>query len=201
MKVQSSRFWRGRMAMRLSTRNGERWRLTSCPSESREITRQMWQTLMASKAASPTEITAEDHALYELSALAGYRRIRLVESASRLPGVLWFVLLVGEWSPLRLPACSALPMAHCTYPGECVCLAHLAGAGGDCRYQSALPGLSPRERLRLPARASGYEEPSIAWLTAAERLRRRNALAMTETELKLMAAAAIIGLSSNPNTG
>jgi Protein of unknown function (DUF4239) len=65
------------------------------PTETREIARQMWMTLMASKAASPTEITAEDHALYELSALAGYRRIRLVESAARLPGVLWFVLLVG----------------------------------------------------------------------------------------------------------
>ena len=65
------------------------------PSKTREIARQMWQTLMASKGASPTEITAEDHALYELSALAGYRRIRLVESASRLPAVLWFVLLVG----------------------------------------------------------------------------------------------------------
>ena len=65
------------------------------PAESREITRQMWLTLMSSKGASPTEITAEDHALYELSALAAYRRIRLVESASRLPGVLWFVLLVG----------------------------------------------------------------------------------------------------------
>jgi hypothetical protein len=65
------------------------------PAETREIVRQMWLTLMSSKGTSPTEITAEDHALYELSALAGYRRIRLVESASRLPGVLWFVLLVG----------------------------------------------------------------------------------------------------------
>ncbi len=65
------------------------------PSETRGIAQQMWQTLMASKGASPTEITAEDHALYELSALAGYRRIRLVESASRIPGVLWFVLGVG----------------------------------------------------------------------------------------------------------
>jgi hypothetical protein len=65
------------------------------PAESREITRQMWLTLMSSKGASPTEINAEDHALYELSALSGYRRIRLVQSASRLPGVLWFVLLVG----------------------------------------------------------------------------------------------------------
>jgi hypothetical protein len=65
------------------------------PAETRAIAPQMWQTLMAVKGASPTEITAEDHALYELSALAGYRRIRLVQSASRLPGVLWFVLLVG----------------------------------------------------------------------------------------------------------
>jgi Protein of unknown function (DUF4239) len=65
------------------------------PEETRAIARQMWATLMASKAASPTEITAEDHAIREVSALAGYRRIRMVESASRLPGVLWFVLIVG----------------------------------------------------------------------------------------------------------
>ncbi len=65
------------------------------PAETREIVRQMWETLTASKGASPNEITAEDHALYELSALAGDRRIRLVENASRLPGVLWFVLLIG----------------------------------------------------------------------------------------------------------
>ena len=32
-------------------------------------------------------------------------------------------------------------------------------------------------------------------------LRRRRALPMTETELKLMAAAAIMGLSSSPKTG
>src|ERR1700730_9598355 len=65
------------------------------PAETREIAREMWQVLTASKGASPTEVTAEDHALYELSALAGYRRIRLVQSASRLPVVLWFVLLIG----------------------------------------------------------------------------------------------------------
>src|SRR5450631_1890157 len=42
------------------------------PTVSGEIARQMWQALMATKGASPAEITAEDHALYELSALAGY---------------------------------------------------------------------------------------------------------------------------------
>jgi hypothetical protein len=67
----------------------------TAPTDGREIARQMWQALMTTKGASPTEITAEDHALYELSALAGYRRIRLVQNASRLPVVLWFVLLIG----------------------------------------------------------------------------------------------------------
>jgi Protein of unknown function (DUF4239) len=65
------------------------------PTETREIARQMWEVLTTTKGASPTEITAEDHALYELSSLAGYRRIRLVQSASRIPAVLWFVLLIG----------------------------------------------------------------------------------------------------------
>lgn len=47
------------------------------------------------KAASPAEITAEDHALYELSALTEERRVRQLQSVSRPPKVLWFVLLVG----------------------------------------------------------------------------------------------------------
>ena len=55
----------------------------------------MWQILMSVKAASGTELTAEDHALYELSSVAEHRRIRQLESISRLPGVLWFVLIVG----------------------------------------------------------------------------------------------------------
>jgi hypothetical protein len=65
------------------------------PSETRGIARQMWQTLANSKAASPMEINALDHELSELRSLAGYRRIRMVESESRIPGVLWFVLLIG----------------------------------------------------------------------------------------------------------
>jgi hypothetical protein len=55
----------------------------------------MWGILMSVKAASPTEITAEDHALYELSAVAEHRRIRQLQSVSRLPGVLWIVLIMG----------------------------------------------------------------------------------------------------------
>jgi hypothetical protein len=65
------------------------------PTETREITRQMWVTLMSAKGGAPEEVTAEDRALHELSALAAFRRIRLVENAARIPGVLWFVLAVG----------------------------------------------------------------------------------------------------------
>ena len=65
------------------------------PEETREIIREMWTTLMGLKAASPTELAAEDHSLSELSALAGFRRVRLVQTTERLPGVLWWVLLVG----------------------------------------------------------------------------------------------------------
>jgi Protein of unknown function (DUF4239) len=65
------------------------------PTETREISRQMWQTITASKAASPAELTVEDHAISQLSALAASRRIRLVQSEARIPGVLWFVLLIG----------------------------------------------------------------------------------------------------------
>jgi Protein of unknown function (DUF4239) len=65
------------------------------PNETVDINRDMWKTLMGVKAAAPTEITAEDHALTELSALTEDRRTRVLQSGSRLPTVLWFVLLVG----------------------------------------------------------------------------------------------------------
>jgi hypothetical protein len=63
--------------------------------ESNKINQQLWQILMSVKAAEPTEITAEDHALYELSAVAEHRRIRLLQSTSRLPSILWWVLVFG----------------------------------------------------------------------------------------------------------
>ncbi len=56
---------------------------------------EMWTILMSVKGASGTELTAEDHALYELSTVAERRRLRQLQSVSRLPGVLWFVLISG----------------------------------------------------------------------------------------------------------
>jgi hypothetical protein len=65
------------------------------PERSQQINGDMWKLLMSVKAASPVEITAEDHALYELSALTEHRRTRLLQSTSKLPDVLWFVLIIG----------------------------------------------------------------------------------------------------------
>lgn len=65
------------------------------PKQTVVINAKMWNTLMSVKTASPPEITAEDHALYELSTLTELRRTRVLQSASRLPKVLWCVLLVG----------------------------------------------------------------------------------------------------------
>ncbi len=65
------------------------------PDETRIINAAMWKTLMTLKATLPTQATAEDHALYELSALTEHRRTRFLQSAERLPGVLWFVLIIG----------------------------------------------------------------------------------------------------------
>jgi hypothetical protein len=58
------------------------------PESSHQLNLEMWRTLMSIRTGSPTEITAEAHALYELSALSEHRRIRLLQNASRLPTVL-----------------------------------------------------------------------------------------------------------------
>lgn len=68
---------------------------SEAPDQSGGITAEMWKTVMSVRVTSPTEQTAEDHALSELSSLNQHRLTRLLESTSRLPTVLWCVLLVG----------------------------------------------------------------------------------------------------------
>ena len=69
--------------------------LNQVPNETHEINNAMWKTLMSVKTASPTQTIAEDHALFELSQLTEHRHTRLLESAFRIPDVLWFVLVIG----------------------------------------------------------------------------------------------------------
>lgn len=65
------------------------------PEQSVGITTEMWKTVKSVRAGSPPERIAEDHALAELSSLNQHRLTRLLQSTTRLPNVLWCVLLVG----------------------------------------------------------------------------------------------------------
>jgi hypothetical protein len=65
------------------------------PEESHILNRDMWKTLMSVKAATPSELTAEDHAISELSSLTEHRRTRLLQSSYHLPTIFWGVLLIG----------------------------------------------------------------------------------------------------------
>lgn len=61
--------------------------------ETFRINDRMWHTLVTPQSGPPSEV--EDKIVTELSKLTEYRRVRLLQSAGRLPGVLWSVLLAG----------------------------------------------------------------------------------------------------------
>jgi hypothetical protein len=65
------------------------------PSRTSDINREMWKTVMSARPSSPTEMNAQENALSQLSLLAEHRLTRSVQSAAKLPIVLWCVLLVG----------------------------------------------------------------------------------------------------------
>jgi hypothetical protein len=65
------------------------------PEQSTAIQQEMWKVVMSLKTASPTEVNAQEHAMLELESLARRRLTRIRQSKSRLPGMLWCVLLVG----------------------------------------------------------------------------------------------------------
>jgi hypothetical protein len=63
--------------------------------KSRLASADMWRILMSVKAATPAEISAQDHAISELSEMTEHRQMRQIQCTSKLPGVLWFVLIIG----------------------------------------------------------------------------------------------------------
>jgi len=65
------------------------------PTQSSGISIEMWKTVMSVRPTSPSEVTAQDRALSELSSLSQHRLTRLMQSTTRLSNVLWSVLLVG----------------------------------------------------------------------------------------------------------
>ena len=65
------------------------------PERTSDIPTAMWKTVLDAKTSSPSESNAQDHELTHVSELTKYRLTRIVQSAERLPPVLWYVLLVG----------------------------------------------------------------------------------------------------------
>jgi hypothetical protein len=65
------------------------------PTQSDTVNSEMWNTVMSVRATLRAEQTAEDHEISELRSLAQYRLTRLAQSTTRLPNVLWCVLIVG----------------------------------------------------------------------------------------------------------
>ena len=65
------------------------------PDASEKVNQDMWKTLMSIKTTSQAELLAEDHSISELSEMTEHRRIRVLQSAFRLPTVLWCVLIIG----------------------------------------------------------------------------------------------------------
>ena len=75
------------------------------PEQNSAISQEMWRTVMSVKAAQPTEVNAQEHSMGELESLEQHRLTRILHSKTRLPHVLWCVLLVGG-SLTILSACT-----------------------------------------------------------------------------------------------
>ena len=63
--------------------------------ESSHITKRLWNTVTSARLQSVSEQTIMNRLLAELTNLTEYRRIRQSQSRSKLPGLLWAVLLIG----------------------------------------------------------------------------------------------------------
>lgn len=59
------------------------------------IVEELWTTTTNTETRNTSQQTSLDHAITELSAMSGHRRVRLTEAISGIPGILWTVLIVG----------------------------------------------------------------------------------------------------------
>jgi hypothetical protein len=65
------------------------------PKQADAIHSEMWETVVSTRPVSQTEQIAQDHEISELRSLAQHRLTRLSQNTTRLPNVLWCVLLAG----------------------------------------------------------------------------------------------------------
>jgi len=60
-----------------------------------KIVQQMWETAVQKEDLTATEQTSLDKTMSEIGSITEHRRIRQLQNESKLPGILWLVLLVG----------------------------------------------------------------------------------------------------------
>ena len=75
----------------LDTVINEEWRQMAkgeVPEKGTSINAEMWRTVISVKAASPTEVNAQEHAMSEVSSVAQHRQTRIRQSTTQLPNVL-----------------------------------------------------------------------------------------------------------------
>jgi len=63
--------------------------------ESFQVTQQLWNTVTSARLQSASEQTSMNRLISELTNMTEHRRIRQSQSRSKLPGLLWAVLLIG----------------------------------------------------------------------------------------------------------
>ena len=61
----------------------------------RNVTHELWTAVSGVQPRNANESMLKDHALGELNSMTEHRRIRLLESRTQLPPILWSVLIVG----------------------------------------------------------------------------------------------------------
>src|SRR6185312_2794071 len=62
---------------------------------SHAVIRAIWATLTATEPRTPREQVSLDHTLTELGKMTEFRRLRQLQVNAYLPGILWFVLILG----------------------------------------------------------------------------------------------------------
>jgi len=63
--------------------------------EGHPVIEKLWATVLQTKPVTFAEQTSMNLTLTEISNMTQYRRLRQLESESKLPGILWFVLILG----------------------------------------------------------------------------------------------------------
>lgn len=57
--------------------------------------RQLWETVTVTPTSTDTQLASLHQAMHELSELTQHRRVRVLESRTRMPTILWTVLVIG----------------------------------------------------------------------------------------------------------